>query len=61
MDRRDQWFEIITWNLVKTKNSNEIVLVENFSLKLKIFKIYLRFLALRIKFAYIGYVLTNIL
>jgi len=45
----------------KTKNSNEIVLVENFSLKLKIFKIYLRFLALRIKFAYIGYVLTNIL
>jgi len=45
----------------KTKNNNETVLVENSSLKLKIFKIYLRFLAPRIKVAYIGYVLTNIL
>jgi len=45
----------------KTKNNNEAVLVENSSLKLKIFKIYFGFLARKIKFAYIGYVLTNIL
>jgi hypothetical protein len=45
----------------KTKNNNEAVLIENSSFKLKIFKIYLRFLTLKIKFAYIGYVLTNIL